>query len=281
MNRHLPILAIPLFLAGAAFGQRLTPSSASAGPNGVYRGTATFNPALFAPASVVGAPYYGEHLNERVQTLANGVHITQTNTTQKVWRDSQGRTRTERPMMGPQTSSPTIVEIVDPVAGYTYTLDTEKQVAHRVTLTAPPVRSQGGSLLRGTISSTIPIAIGGTAAAVSQAAAAQRVRPEFTLEPLGTKTIDGVEVEGTRQTSVYPTGSQNNDAPFSVVAETWRSQKLRLVVFSTTDDPRSGVNTQKIANINEQEPDPTLFMVPPGYSTVDETGQFTITWGGQ
>src|SRR5260370_25729649 len=51
----------------------------------------------------------------------------------KVWRDAEGRTRSERPLgMGPnQASMPLIVEITDPVAGFKYTLDTQNKVAHR------------------------------------------------------------------------------------------------------------------------------------------------------
>src|SRR5260370_26422859 len=51
----------------------------------------------------------------------------------KVWRDAEGRTRSERPLgMGPnQASMPLIVEITAPVAGFKYTLDTQNKVAHR------------------------------------------------------------------------------------------------------------------------------------------------------
>ena len=303
MKRDCTILSLLLLLAAAAFGQMLTSSSASTGPNGTSHGSATFQAPPFAPRPVVGAPYYGEEVSERVQTLANGAHITQTNTRQKTWRDSQGRTRTERPMaMGNPSmpNAPTIIQIIDPVAGYICTLDTEKKVAHRVALVPPPGGPQSANapqmanrsaVLTGTVGAgsggrvvtgAVPVVVSAYAASrpeVTQKSDAQR--PQVTTEVLGTKTIDGVVVEGTRQTMVYPTGFQGNDAPFSVISETWRSPDLKLLLLSTSDDPRSGVNTQKIANLSTQEPDPTLFMLPTGYTIVDETSSFTITWGAQ
>ncbi len=92
-------------------------------------------------AAVTGAPYSAEQVFERTQTLADGTHINQKPQITKMYRDSQGRKRTERPMfVGPawaSTETPVIVEIRDPVAGFQYTLDMQEHVAHRVVLTKP------------------------------------------------------------------------------------------------------------------------------------------------
>ncbi len=285
-------------LAFAAYGQMST--SAGTAADGTFRGSASFSGPSFMPPAVTGAPYSGEQVSERVQTLPDGSHITQKMPGQKTWRDSQGRTRTERPM-GPASmaNAPAIMQITDPVAGYQYTLDPEKQVAHRVALPPPPgprqvrpavdganvgagrgagrgMGSEGGGTLAGPpmVAGTVRVVNGST---IGMGAA----RPQTTNESLGTQTIDGVLVEGRRMTMVYPAGMQGNDAPITVVSETWRSPDLGLIVLSTTNDPRSGVNTMKVANLSRVEPDASLFLVPAGYSIVDETGTFTITYGGK
>jgi hypothetical protein len=68
--------------------------------------------------TVTGAPYSGEEVSENVKTLADGTRLTQKMMARKVWRDAEGRTRTERPLgMGPnQAAMPLIIEITDPVA---------------------------------------------------------------------------------------------------------------------------------------------------------------------
>jgi hypothetical protein len=41
------------------------------------------------------------------------------------------------------------------------------------------------------------------------------------------------------------------------------------------------VTTLKIADLNTHEPDSALFVPPAGYTIVDETASFTITWGAE
>jgi hypothetical protein len=102
--------------------------------------------------------------------------------------------------------------------------------------------------------------------------------PQSSHEDLGTDTVDGVLVRGQRTTITYPAGSQGNDRAFSVVHEYWRAPDLNLQIVTKTDDPRSGVHTRKLVNINRSEPDAALFQPPPDYTVKDETGEFTITY---
>ena len=95
---------------------------------------------------------------------------------------------------------------------------------------------------------------------------------------MGSKDIQGVLADGERQITTYETGSQGNDAPFDVVSETWTSSQLKLRVMSKTMDPRSGDNIFELKNLSATEPNPSLFIPPPDYQLVDETGQFTITF---
>jgi len=254
--------------------------------------------------AVTGAPYSGEEVTEQIQTLADGTHITQKSASTKVYRDSAGRTRTERPMFrglaraGQSPESPTVIEITDPVAQIKYTLDPINKVAHRQQFQAPlPISKQSGGragVVQAVLSPDVPpgavlsggvgggIGVGGGGGGtVSVPAPGGRVQPQMTNEKLGTQTIEGVLAEGTRHTTTWPVDSQGNDRPISVVSETWTGVNLKVMIVNKTNDPRSGEHTQKLTNISLAEPDPSLFQPPADYAVVDEGGNFTIKWGQQ
>lgn len=95
------------------------------------------------------------------------------------------------------------------------------------------------------------------------------LRPINQTEKLGGKTIAGVYAEGTRITITYPIGFFGNDRPIVNIREMWTVPDLRLVVLSTDDDPRTGLRTIELTNLNRAEPDPALFQVPEGYTIKD------------
>ena len=282
-----------LFPAGL-FSQAISQTSASinSGPNG-FGGTASFAaPLRFTARAVTNAPYSGEEVTEQVRTLADGTHITQDSPARKVYRDSLGRTRMERPLFGGMAmagrvpESPTIVEITDPVAQVKYTLDTINKVAHRQQLPAPPelpaarnAASVRSGTLGGAIAAPGAAMAGGGGARV--AAPPDNARPQMTSEKLGTQTIEGVLAEGTRTTTTWAIGAQGNDRPITVVSEMWMSPVLKVMILNKSTDPRNGDHTQKLTNISQSEPPAYLFQPPPEYSVVDETGAFTIKWGSQ
>ncbi len=276
----------------------------SAAGAGSFSGSATFSgPPPFAPAAVTGAPYSGEEVNENIKILTDGTRITQKTPGQKVWRDSEGRTRTERRLgMGPRADSmPMIIEVTDPVAGCKYTLDAENKVAHRQALPAPgsrPAGLRGGSagggpgVRGGTLGAALPPPAGGGGgggvgrggglmAAPMPPGTNAPMGPRMSDESLGTQTINGVFAEGTRNTMTYPVGVMGNDREFSVVSESWMSPDLKIQILRKNNDPRNGENTFRIDNLSRTQPDPTLFMVPSDYTVVDEAGSFTINFKGQ
>jgi hypothetical protein len=106
-------------------------------------------------------------------------------------------------------------------------------------------------------------------------------RPDMKKESLGTKLIDGVPVEGTRNVMIYATGTVGNDAPISVTTDSWYSPDLKLNILTVTHDPRLGDSTFQIANLSRNDPDLNLFLPPPDYTIVDEKGTFTIQYKGQ
>jgi len=131
----------PLIWAAASIAfpacaqQMMTSASASSGAGGTVHGTFRFSGRPFQIPPVTGAPYSAERVSEHVQTAPDGTRFTTTNQREFIYRDSQGRTRTERRamMMGPHApDSPVIIDISDPVANVAYTLDTQNKIAHRV-----------------------------------------------------------------------------------------------------------------------------------------------------
>jgi hypothetical protein len=249
MRMLVSVLALS---AACAAGQSTFSASASFGP-----------PPPFGMPAVTGAPYSAEEISEHLQVLADGTRISRTMPATKVYRDSNGRTRRERPMfMGAveskTPSSPLIVEIEDPVAEAKYVLDAANLVAHRQAL--PRFGTRGFTTPR---------------------AAPPRNNmppPRTNTEDLGTQTIEGILVEGRRTTTVVAAGAIGNDRPIASTHDNWSSPELKIIVLSKSSDPRSGEHTRKLVNISRAEPDPALFQVPPGYTVVEETGEFTVRW---
>jgi hypothetical protein len=86
-----------------------------------------------------------------------------------------------------------------------------------------------------------------------------------TTEPLGTKTIEGIQVTGTRTTSTIPAGTIGNEKDLTTTREEWYSSELKLVVQSTQNDPRFGQTTYTLNDIQQGSPDEALFQVPADY----------------
>jgi hypothetical protein len=299
----LLVLLLSSLLSSAAFGQGLIAFSGGGGgtPDGRYQGTATFRPPMPSPRVLTNAPYSGQQVHTTVQTLADGTHITSPpmatmGPVPKTWRDSQGRVRMERSMLlgnNNLRNVPTLVQIDDPVSGYAYVMDDVNRVAHRIALTPSSQRStamarranpaptaagrgRGGAVATGTLMSGAPAQIQANRPATMSY---DMMPPQPTTESLGTQMIDGVLAQGTRMTRIIPTGAQGNDGPITITTDNWYSPDLQLNLLTVTTDPRSGVQTTKFTDFSRAEPDPALFMVPVGYSIVDETGAFTIKWG--
>jgi hypothetical protein len=85
---------------------------------------------------VKGAPYSADAVTETIQTLSDGNRIVQSSSA-KIYRDSAGRTRREQTFkaIGPWAVSgeaPVMITINDPVAGVTYSLNSNTKTAHKM-----------------------------------------------------------------------------------------------------------------------------------------------------
>jgi len=187
---------------------------------------------------ITHASYSADHIVEVPSPLRPGMTGVRQLTNERVYRDAEGRTRTERypPTMRPNGPKfPPLVEIHDPVAGVAYVLDMEAGVAHRVEMDPTPTRAAPPQLVQGS---------GG--------------------EDLGDQVIEGLVVHGTRRIISPPV------APLTQVTESWYSPDLRLdILIKTTTTAET---TQKYVNISRDEPSPLLFQPPADFRIVDETG---------
>ncbi len=198
---------------------------------------------------VKGAPMSGQIEMTRDTTLADGNRIHTENQT-KVYRDSSGRVRRE---IGFELNTPTtgaakrnMIVITDPVAGTRYMLNPETKTAHQMPL-HPPMRDHGS-----------PDGEHAKMWAKSDAS--------VTTESLGAKTINGLQVEGTRMTRTIPAGEIGNAKAIEVVTERWYSNDLQMPVMMTHTDPMMGTVSSNLTNINRGEPDASLFQVPSDYT---------------
>jgi hypothetical protein len=223
---------------------------------------------------VKNRPYQAQAVTEIKQTLANGSHIVQT-TTATVARDSEGRTVRMQKLssIGPWKSSsdssgdgPTLTSIFDPVTKTHIDYTSDAGIAHVLTL---PTLPAGAVVASGFAVSSAGAVNGGGPVVFSVQGHALAPQPssamEAKTESLGARTIEAVQVDGTRVTSTIPAGAIGNDKDLVITRETWYSPDLQLVLLSTQDDPRFGQTTYSLTNIERNEPDESVFQVPSGY----------------
>lgn len=224
---------------------------------------------------MTGQPYSASRVLEHSQILADGTHIKQKHNPAREFRDSEGRVRTERKLFnGPRVpvearhEAPLLVQIFDPIAGYSFTLDPQKLIAHRVPLPEEndlrPPRLASGSRATATL---------------SKGSVRGPLRNRITKESLGTEMIEGVLATGTRITNTTPKGEVGNDRPLVRTCEHWRSEEMALMLLTKCSDPRTGETTMRLDHMDRTEPDPVLFQVPPEYSVVDDEDRFSIGFG--
>lgn len=222
--------------------------------------------ALVSPFQnpVKGAPYSAEEVNEFVPASGQTGQAMPGNSVVLLYRDSMGRTRTERPVdAGSQGSgAPMTIDITDPVAGVRYELDTKTKVAHKQVFSKS---ANGAAPGFGQLPSMVPPPPPGGLAAPGSGSTAEKAAPLATTQDLGGRTIEGVAAKGTLRTIRMPSAFQGNDQSAAATIESWYSPELKLTLLSKESDPRIGERTRKLVHVNRAEPDPTLFVVPSGY----------------
>jgi hypothetical protein len=162
----------------------------------------------------------------------------------RVWRDSDGRTRSEYELTS--IGGPTPVEINsrltvidDPSARERYMLQPDGRV---VTLPIAPCRP----------ASEPDITVGPPRPTGRPLKVSQPVK-------LGERKVDGETLTGRRVEATIPAGAMGNEQPVKMSAEQWYGKDLQVVVEATYRDPRTGETRYKLREIQRDEPDASLF----------------------
>jgi hypothetical protein len=181
--------------------------------------------------------------SETISTAANGSRVVRQNTV-RVWRDSDGRTRSEFELTS--IGGPTPVEINsrltvidDPAARERYMLRPDGQV---VTVAIAPCRA----------ASEPDVTVGPPRPAGLPMKVSRPVK-------LGERQVDGVTVTGSRVEATIPAGAMGNEQPVKMSAEQWYGKDLKVVIEATYKDPRTGETKYRLREIQRDEPDASLF----------------------
>lgn len=244
-NRRSPRCVLPLActaLVAGALGPQAHAADAEALP------PCPVQPAAPRPPNnnvrlVTGAPYSALGVSETVTTLPDGNRIVRQNLV-RMWRDSDGRTRSEFSLSSiggplPLEMNSTVTVIDDPAAGTRYMVQPSSKTAVAVPIS--PCRVE--DLRRGATPPNVTTPLN-----------------------LGERELDGEKVAGSRIESTIPAGAIGNEQPITMSAEQWYGKDLKVVVEATYRDPRTGETKYRLRDIKRQEPDAKLFRVPKGYS---------------
>ena len=86
---------------------------------------------------------------------------------------------------------------------------------------------------------------------------------------LGSKTMFGVDVIGTRETVTIGEGTAGNTAPIDFTKEFWYSPKLGINLQVSRFDPLHGDQIFTVTSLTLDEPDARLFVLPASTKVVD------------
>lgn len=259
MNRYI-ILAAAALQTLAMHGQNtsfqiFTTSDAVMGPNTVKILSAD---AMFGPP-VTGKPFSGVEVRHSVQVLGDGTRI-ETKSTDKIFRDDQGRTRVER--------EDGTVLISDAVTGSSAEISPGGHVSRRgsfnYTSTGKSATLTASSATDADMKKKFKAELDAQAGKIVDAQINGPIMKKMAVagEDLGYQSVNGVTAKGTRNTNTIEAGRIGNDRPITVVSERWYSQDLEMLVKSTNSDPRFGETSYELTNILQVPPDPGLFQIP-------------------
>ena len=224
------------------------------------------------PTTIKNAAFSAVVITQYDRVIGNGNHIHR-ETRGKVYRDDQGRVRTETEFSTPGNGGEQFlrVTILDPVQHTVIHLDPRNKIA-TVTHTGQTVAagdsvapSKHGISLGMTPQNDSGQPAGPSTKIETQHSAANAASTVKT-ETLGTKSIEGVNAVGTKTTRTIEAGTMGNERPIVSVSDSWYSHDLQIVVLNQTDDGQSGHNSMKLVDIVRAEPNSQLFLVPQDYA---------------
>lgn len=209
-----------------------------------------------------GMPYSGIWVVKHVTKFPDG-QVVEDQSTSKVWRDSEGRTREETTWQRYTGAMATVGRIEDPVAKvrYIWRIEPGRKVIvtethftfddYLVTEAWPNPPSHPSETTPG---ATIVI-----------------LRPSGQLnsgirgEKLGPKYLNGVYAEGVRTVDPICTGADEckSGKTHDHISETWNAPDLNIMIRSYLDDGLGFTEDAELQDIDRSEPEPSVFLPPP------------------
>jgi hypothetical protein len=205
---------------------------------------------------LTGAPFSAVVNTEWTKILADGTTATVKNR-RTVSRDSTGRVFEERRNFMPngdkQATQISALQFTDPNRHEFYNCIPAQKSCY--------VSTYFGSALR-----EMPAGMGGLEACNCPSPR----MPGYSIEQeaLGQKTIENVDVTGSREITTLPAGQIGNQKPQPIVKEFWYSPRLGVNLVVNRFDPRSGSENFVVDHISLNEPDPAMFEPPADYQVV-------------
>ncbi len=238
------LLVAASFFSAGVLAQAQSPEDVFHAPDGNSREviqSILIPPLTNAPFQATVTAEWTKHLPDGSTTVVENHRL--------VVRDSQGRIYQERrtlvPAGGSQESQVFRIEISDPAAHTKYFCDPSLREcelrSYDMPVTEPVVPA--GEMANGT--------------------------RYLSRASLGSKTIEGLETIGTRETITIQTGVIGNSAPVESTKEFWFSPKLDLNLQVLRLDPLHGDQLFNVTDLNLSEPDARLFILPPGCKVTD------------
>ncbi len=217
---------------------------------------------------ILGAPFVATLVQESEIKTRDGKSLVGRGT-QKLARDSQGRTRTENPrppLEGDELLTPESRARIDNLQGW---ITVNDPVAHLRILMYP------NTLVAQLFPDNPP-----------KGASEQGYRRRYpgpvyihsvpTIEEyLGIDSVNGVRVQHYRITQTYPPAPQCTE-PEVFVSDYWYSPELHMNVVTKSLGPR-GMHTATLIELSRAEPDPALFKLPAEYTLAREDYAYVST----
>jgi len=240
------------FSALVVWAQNFQPPSWGAQGQQAPQARQLMPPVVAQSGPVVGRPLSGIETRRTVQTLGDGTTVDRADVS-RFYRDSLGRTREE---------SPVRVEIFDPVGHVEYDMNPAKKTYVKISFSN---------------NATFSVAVFGGTSSTSVMSSDNNALPTVKApfaggsDDLGQQTVNSVLCKGSRVTETIPAGAFGNNRDIKIVNERWYSDDLQILVKSSNNDPRFGVNSYELTNLDRSAPDPTLFGPPADYTETAKT----------
>lgn len=210
--------------------------------------------------SIVGEPFSGVRTWQGARNFVGGNRIDR-GTTERLYRDGQGRTRVERDtpaqvLANNPRMEPVQVTINDPVSGDRIELRAHSKTAlifrGRSTPALPPPQSMP----------PVSVVFGGHLYTGREPGWSKAVM-------LGEKSFDGLRAQGQRRQYTIPIGTVGNEKPILLTVDQWFSPELSLVVARSGTSSLAGEFGMQVENLVHGEPPAGLFLIPSDYTRVE------------